>query len=103
MVTEEDIQISRLMDRNNLSLTEAKKRIKAQMALDEKAERSHFVIENSGSEKDMEEQALKIINLIMDSNHHWKLRGILFTTVFSILAGVTWLLNKKYKFLTSGD
>ena len=55
------------MDRNNLSLTEAKKRIKAQMALDEKAERSHFVIENSGSEKDMEEQALKIINLIMDS------------------------------------
>lgn len=86
------------MDRNNLTLTEAKKRIKAQMPLDEKAQKSHFVIENSGSEKDMEEQALSIINIIMDSNHHWKLRGIIIT-VFSIIAGVTWLLNKKFKFL----
>lgn len=99
VVAEEDIQISRLMDRNNLVLTEAKKRIKAQMPLDQKAERSNFVIENSGSEKDMEEQALAIIRILMDSNHHWKLRGILITTVFSIIAGVTWLLNKKYKFV----
>lgn len=87
------------MDRNSLTETEAKKRIKAQMSLDKKAERSHFVIENSGSERDMEEQALSIIRIIMDSNHHWKLRGIFLTTVFSIVAGVTWLLNKKYKFL----
>lgn len=45
-MTEEDIQISRLMDRNNLALTEAKKRIKAHMSLDKKAERSHFGIKN---------------------------------------------------------
>lgn len=87
------------MDRNNLTEIEAKKRIKAQMSLEKKAERSNFVIENSGSEKDMEEQALSIIRIIMDSNHHWKLRGIFLTTVFSIIAGVTWLLNKKYNFL----
>jgi hypothetical protein len=89
------------MDRNNLTEIEAKKRIKAQMPLEKKAERSNFVIENSGSEKDMEEQALGIIRIIMESNHHWKLRGILLTTVFSIIAGVTWFLNKKYKFLES--
>ena len=97
-MAEEDIQIARLMDRNNLSLTEAKKRIKAQMPLDLKAERSNFVIENSGSEKDMERQALAIIRILLESNHHWKLRGILLTTIFSIIAGVTWLLNKKFKF-----
>lgn len=99
VVAEEDIQISRLIDRNSLTLTEAKKRIKAQMPLEEKSRRSHFVIENSGSQQDMEEQALSIISILMDSNHHWKLRGILLASAFSLLAGVTWLLNRKYKFL----
>jgi dephospho-CoA kinase len=100
VVAEEDIQISRLIDRNNLTLTEAKKRIKAQMSLDEKAKMSHYVIENSGSQQDMEEQALSIIKILIDSNHHWKLRGILLASAFSILAGVAWLLNRKYKFLS---
>lgn len=99
-MTEEDIQISRLMDRNNLSLTEAKKRIKAQMSLDEKANMSNYVIENSGSQQDMEEQALSIIKILIKSNHHWKLRGILLASAFSIIAGVAWLLNWKYKFLS---
>lgn len=99
-MAEEDIQISRLIDRNSLSLTEAKKRIKAQMSLDEKAKRSHYVIENSGSQQDMEEQALSIIRILIASNHHWKLRGILLASAFSILAGVAWLLNRKYKFLS---
>lgn len=98
VVAEEDIQIARLIDRNNLSLTEAKKRIKAQMSLDEKAKMSHYVIENSGSQRDMEEQALSIIRIIVDSNHHWKLRSMLIGAFVSIIAGVTWLLNKKFKF-----
>lgn len=100
VVAEEDIQISRLIDRNSLSLTEAKKRIKAQMSLDDKAKMSHYVIENSGSQQDMEEQALSIIRILMESNHHWKLRGILLASAFSILAGVAWLLDRKYKFLS---
>ena len=36
------------MDRNHLSESDAKKRIKTQMPLEKKAEQSHFVIENSG-------------------------------------------------------
>lgn len=101
VTTEDDIQIARLMDRNNLSLTEAKKRIQAQMPLEEKCKMSHFVIENSGSPKDMEEQALRIIRILLESNHHWKLRSILMASAFSILAGIAWFLNRKYKFITS--
>lgn len=97
--TEEDIQIARLMDRNNLSLSESKKRIQAQMPIEEKCKMSHFVIENSGSPADMEEQAVKIINMLLESNHHWKLRGFIISSAFSILAGLAWLLNRKYKFI----
>lgn len=101
VTTEDDIQISRLMDRNSLSLSESKKRIQAQMPLEQKCAMSHFVIENSGSPKDMEEQAMKIINLLLDSNHHWKLRGIIVASAFSILAGLAWILDRKYKFITN--
>lgn len=89
------------MDRNNLSLSESKKRIQAQMKLDQKCAMSHFVIENSGSPKDMEEQALKIIHMLLESNHHWRLRSILLASAFSILAGLAWLLDRKYKFITN--
>jgi dephospho-CoA kinase len=99
--TEEDIQIARLMDRNNLSLSEAKKRIQAQMPIEEKCLRSNFVIENSGSTQDMEEQAIKIMNMLLDSNHHWRLRGFLMASAFSLLAGLAWILNRKYKFINN--
>lgn len=47
--SEEDIQLTRLMDRNHLSEADAKKRIKLQMPLEQKCGQSHFVIENSGT------------------------------------------------------
>lgn len=99
--TEEDIQIARLMDRNNLTLSEAKKRIQAQMPIEEKCKMSNFVIENSGSPADMEQQAVKIINMLLDSNHHWKLRSIIMASAVSLLAGLAWLLNRKYKFIAN--
>lgn len=99
VTTEEDIQIARLMDRNKLTLTESKKRIQAQMPLEQKCAKSHFVIENSGSPREMEAQALQIINMMLESNHHWKLRSILMASAISILAGLAWLLNRKYKYL----
>jgi dephospho-CoA kinase len=101
VTAEEDIQLARLMDRNNLALSEAKKRIRAQMPLEKKCDMSNFVIENSGSQKDMEEQVEKIIAMLMESNQHWKLRGVLMASAFSILAGLAWFLNRKYKFITS--
>jgi dephospho-CoA kinase len=99
--TEEDIQIARLMDRNNLSLSESKKRIQAQMPIEEKCKMSHFVIENSGSPADMEEQAIQIMNMLLDSNHHWRIRGFIVASAFSILAGLAWFLDRKYKFISN--
>lgn len=99
--SEEDIQLSRLIDRFKLSESDAKKRIAAQMSLDEKCKLSNFVIENSSSMKDLEEQTILIINVLKDSNQHWKLRGILLTTATVILSGLAWLLNKKYKFISN--
>lgn len=101
VTAEDDIQISRLMDRNSISLSEAKKRISAQMPLEKKCTMSHFVIENSGSPKDMEEQAMQIVNMMLDSNHHWRLRGIIMASAFSILAGIAWILDRKYKFISN--
>ena len=42
-----DIQLQRLMSRNNLSLEEAEKRIKAQMAQDEKMQFADYLIDTS--------------------------------------------------------
>lgn len=98
--SEEDIQLSRLMDRNGLSEADAKKRIAAQMSLDKKCEMSDFVIENSSSPSDTEEQALKVLDVLLASNHHWRIRGYILATAAVVLSGVTWLLNTKYKFFS---
>ncbi len=47
---QEDIQIQRLMERNQLSIEEAQLRIKAQLPMLEKIKQSHYCIDNSGSE-----------------------------------------------------
>ncbi|KAG4076425.1 hypothetical protein HA402_005868 [Bradysia odoriphaga] len=94
---EEDLQLTRLMDRNKLSEADAKKRIAAQMPLELKCSQSHFVIENSGSLSDTEQQALKILEVLIDSNHHWKIRGIILATAAVFFSGIAWLLDYKYK------
>ncbi|XP_031635649.1 dephospho-CoA kinase domain-containing protein [Contarinia nasturtii] len=97
---EEDIQLSRLMDRNGLSEADAKKRIAAQMPIEEKCKQSHFVIENSSSLNDAEEQTLKILEVLLESNHHWRIRGYILATAAVFISGIAWLLNNKFKFLT---
>lgn len=88
------------MDRNNgkLSEADAKKRIKAQMPLERKCEQSHFVIENSGSQMDTEEQFYKILAILQASNQHWKIRGVILAAAAVIFSGIAWILNHKYKF-----
>ncbi|XP_055643972.1 dephospho-CoA kinase domain-containing protein [Toxorhynchites rutilus septentrionalis] len=98
---EEDIQLTRLMDRNHLSEAEAKKRIKQQMPLEQKCNQSHFVIENSGTLQDTEEQTMKIIAVLQDSNQHWKIRGVIFATAAILFSSIAWILNYKYKIFTS--
>lgn len=97
---EEDIQLTRLMDRANgkLSEADAKKRIKAQMPLEQKCEQSHFVIENSGSTMDTEDQFYKILTILQDSNQHWKIRGVILAAAAVLFSSLAWLLNHKFKF-----
>lgn len=56
----EEIQIERLMRRNNLSRSEAIERIKAQMPLEEKISRADVVIDNSGSREDLKKKITEL-------------------------------------------
>lgn len=87
------------MDRNKFSEADAKVRIAAQMSLDEKCKQSHFVIENSGSERDTEQQALRILEVLRQSNQHWKIRGVVLASTTFLFGFIAWLLHLKYGFL----
>jgi Dephospho-CoA kinase len=97
------LRLARLMDRNKLSEADAKKRIAAQMKLEDKCQKSDFVIENSSNEKDTEEQTLKIISILQDCNQHWKIRGYIMATTAVFCGSIAWLLNYKYKIFSNSQ
>lgn len=59
--TTEDIQLQRLMKRNQLSEKEARDRMNSQMNINQKRELADAVIDNSGSIEDSEKQLKKIL------------------------------------------
>lgn len=80
--------MQRLMERQYITETRAKKRIKAQMPLNKKCELAHFVIENSGSLEDTREQVLKIVSNLKSSRYQWRFRiiaGLFCTGIISLL------------------
>lgn len=98
---EEDLQLSRITGRNGMTEADAKKRISSQMPLEEKCEQSHFIVENSGSLRDMEEQVLRILGLLLDSNHHWRIRGYILAATAVLFSGIAWILDYKYKIFSN--
>ncbi len=56
-----NLQIERLMNRNNLSQQEAEERISTQMPLTEKEEYADYIIDNSTTRDNTRRQALKIL------------------------------------------
>jgi dephospho-CoA kinase len=58
---DENIQLERLMERNNLSRNEAEARIRSQMPLSEKVRLADAVINNNGSIQDTKKQLLTIL------------------------------------------
>jgi len=56
-----DIQIERLIRRDNLSYEEAEKRISIQMSLKEKEDYADYIIDNSASREDTRQQALEVL------------------------------------------
>lgn len=62
---DEDIQMKRLMDRNQLSVEEAKKRMIAQMPLKDKVNRADIVIDNSGTIQKTIDRVNEIIDKVL--------------------------------------
>jgi dephospho-CoA kinase len=60
----EALQLSRLQARNGFSLEEAKKRIAAQLPIEEKMNKADYVIENNGSFEDLAQKIEKILDQI---------------------------------------
>jgi dephospho-CoA kinase len=62
-----DLQLARLMARNGLSSTEAAARIAAQMPLADKVAQADYVIDNSGSLENTEQQAALVLAKIREA------------------------------------
>ena len=60
----ETVQIDRLKQRNNLTDEEARMRIKSQIPLDKKIQLADFVIENTGTIKELESKLEHLLNKI---------------------------------------
>jgi len=70
----QDTQIQRLMERNKYSEEEAKQRIKAQMSLEEKCSKSHFVIDNSATRGETRKQVEEILKYVRSSKQHVRVK-----------------------------
>ncbi|XP_023713600.1 dephospho-CoA kinase domain-containing protein [Cryptotermes secundus] len=95
---EEDLQLQRLMERNSMSESKAKKRISAQMSLERKCEQAHFVVENSGTIQDTREQVLQILYILRSYKAHWKLRAVAGLCCTGLVSFLIWI---GFKFLYS--
>ncbi len=60
VVAEELTQVDRMLKRDDLSDTEARKRITAQMSLAEKAKQADYIIYNTGTRSELEEQVKRL-------------------------------------------
>ena len=65
--SERDLQISRMMTTRGYTREEAEARLKAQMPVEEKAAKSHYVIENNGSAEELKSEVKKFISWLMNS------------------------------------
>lgn len=95
---ESDQQLERLRKRNNFNEEDALKRIASQMPLDKKCERSHFVIDNSGSIEQTQKEAQQIVQLLNSSKHHWRIRAYIVIAFLAFVGFVLWL-NELFHFL----
>ncbi|MGG3800132.1 dephospho-CoA kinase [Metabacillus fastidiosus] len=63
---DENVQVKRLMERNNYTYEEAKMRMEAQLSLEDKLKLADHVINNNGTIGETEEQLNKLINEWLD-------------------------------------
>ncbi|KAL7636817.1 UNVERIFIED_CONTAM: hypothetical protein RMT77_012575 [Armadillidium vulgare] len=89
---EPEIQKQRLLDRK-YSPEEARRRIEAQLPMEEKVELASFVIENSGSLSNTREQVEDILKVLRASRHHIWNKSLIFIALFVIFAIVIYVLS----------
>lgn len=65
--SERDLQISRMMATRGYTREEAEARLKAQMPVEEKAAKSHYVIENNGSAEELKRETEKFVLWLKNS------------------------------------
>ena len=65
--SERDRQISRMMTTRGYTREEAEARLAAQMPVEEKAAKSHYVIDNNGSVEELKSEVKKFISWLMNS------------------------------------
>ncbi|CAL8110440.1 unnamed protein product [Orchesella dallaii] len=83
---EEDLQLQRLMQRNQLSEADAMARIKAQMPLSEKRAKADYIIENSGTLEDTRRQVIEVFKKLDSSKAYLAVR-IPAIVVFTLFVG----------------
>ena len=66
--SERDLQVSRMMTTRGYTREEAEARLKAQMPVEEKAAKSHYVIENNGSAEELEFKVAQFVNWLKVKN-----------------------------------
>lgn len=64
-----DVQINRVMQRDNISISDAEKIISCQMAQDERLKYAHFIIDNSSSIDDLKREVKRVYDLINEINY----------------------------------
>ena len=65
--SERDLQISRMMTTRGYTREEAEARLAAQMPVEEKAEKSHYVIDNNGSSQELKLQVAEFVNWLKEN------------------------------------
>lgn len=92
-----DIQLERLKLRDDFSEKVALKRIKTQMPIEQKIDKSHFAIDNSGDLEYTRKQTENIIKILQKSKFTWYFRLALLLVVVGVFIGglnlITYLVN----------
>lgn len=87
---DEPVQLERLMQRNSLSLEEAKSRISSQWSLEEKCQRANFVIRNNGTKEETLEQLSRVLNELKESTKPSFRYFLLDSLLFLVTVAITW-------------
>ena len=66
VTSERETQISRMMTTRGYTREEAEARLKAQMPVEEKAAKSHYVIDNDGSAEELKSEVAKFVNWLKE-------------------------------------